>query len=212
MRDGKFVVIEGLDFTGKTTLALRISKFFESKKIDHIITREPGGTSLGESIRTIILSSKDDNICKESILLLFLAARAEHISKVINPALEKGKVVICDRFLASTLVYQGLLYGGFKQDEILNAHDTFNYGLYPDLTLILDADTEILERRRASKNSQRKNNKYDFLPKDTVLKLKSAFIEISKLPSLKAKTIDSSSSSDATFEKAKDLILNLWNI
>ena len=205
---GKFVVVEGVDFTGKTTQVKRISSLLTENDIEHITTREPGGTKLGESVRDIILSTKSEDPAKEAILLLFMAARAENISKVIKPALESGKIVICDRFLASTIVYQGLL-SGFSKEDILIAHSSFNYGLYPDLTILLDANPEILIKRREQENVERQNNKYDFLPLKTVINLREKFLSTAEIKSLNTKIIESENSSDETFAKIKPLILDL---
>jgi dTMP kinase len=206
--NGKFVVIEGVDFTGKTTQSKKISELLTSLNIQHILTREPGGTKLGESVRDIILSSKSEDPAKEAILLLFMAARAENIAKIIKPALSEGKIVICDRFLASTIVYQGIL-SGFVREDILIAHSSFNYGLYPDLTILLDADPEILMKRREVENTERQNNKYDFLPTETIKTLRENFLKTAEIKSLNTKIVKSENSPEETFLEVKKLILNL---
>ena len=205
---GKFIVIEGVDFTGKTTQSKKISELLTSLNIEHILTREPGGTKLGESVRDIILSSKSEDPAKEAILLLFMAARAENIAKIIKPALSEGKIVICDRFLASTIVYQGIL-SGFTREDILIAHSSFNYGLYPDLTILLDADPEILMKRREVENTERQNNKYDFLPTETIKTLRESFLKTAEIKSLNTKIVKSENSPEETFLEVKKLILNL---
>ena len=118
----KFIVVEGSEGVGKSTQIKTIKSFLEEHKIEHIVTREPGGTSFGESIRSIILDQKNDtdNLTDS---LLFYASRYENYNKIILPALESGKTVICDRFHYSTLVYQGIV----GDDEIVKKiHNIFD--------------------------------------------------------------------------------------
>ena len=199
-------MIEGIDFTGKTTQSKKLQEFLTSKGERVIYTREPGGTKLGEDIRNIILENKREDPSKQATLLLFMAARAENIAKIIKPALESGTSVICDRFIASTIVYQGVL-SGFKKEDILNVHDTLNFGLYPDLSLILNASLETIKQRRARGSESRANNKYDFLPDDIMLNLQSGFLNINKIPQMNAKIIDSNGTEEETFQQIKKYIV-----
>lgn len=207
---GKFIVIEGVDFTGKTTQSKKISQMLTEMGIENIITREPGGTHLGESVRDLILSTAKVDPAKEAILLLFLAARAENISKVIRPALLQGKTVICDRFIASTIVYQGLLCG-ISVEDILVAHKAFNYDLLPDLTILLDAPVEVLLQRR-DENASRHNNKYDFLPTETIKNLRQGFLDTADLKFLNTKVVNSNSTPEEAFESIKKIITDLFNV
>ena len=118
----KFIVVEGSEGVGKSTQIKTIKSFLEEHKIEYIVTREPGGTLFGESIRSIILDQKNDtdNLTDS---LLFYASRYENYNKIILPALESGKTVICDRFHYSTLVYQGIV----GDDEIVKKiHNIFD--------------------------------------------------------------------------------------
>ena len=118
----KFIVVEGSEGVGKSTQIKTIKSFLEEHKIEYIVTREPGGTSFGESIRSIILDQKNDtdNLTDS---LLFYASRYENYNKIILPALKNGKTVICDRFHYSTLVYQGIV----GDDELVRKiHDIFD--------------------------------------------------------------------------------------
>ena len=202
---GKFIVIEGVDFTGKTTQVQRVSSLLNELSINHIITREPGGTKLGESVRNVILDSKEEEPAKEAILVLFMASRAENIVKIVEPALKMGKHVICDRFLASTLVYQGVL-SGFKKEDILNSHKAFNLNLFPDLTIWLDERQEVLSHRN-KEDSKRSNNKYDFLPQETFAKLRKAFLETASIPELKTSVINAENEVNVVFEEVKNLVI-----
>ena len=112
------------------------------QNIDHIITREPGGTETGEQIRKILLQGNINKLDSYSKFLCFAASRREHLKKIILPALSDNKVVICDRFLDSSIVYQGMV-GGLSEDIILKVHDDFCYKKYPDLTLLLNVNPKI---------------------------------------------------------------------
>ena len=144
----KFITFEGADGTGKTTQIQKTAQFLIEKGYDVVTTREPGGTKLAESIRAILLNKKE-NIPLKAELLLFLAARVEHMETIIKPALSAGKIVLCDRFMDSTFVYQGYVGGLPLHDiDMLNTFATDN--IVPDLTILLDADpAKLLSRRNA---------------------------------------------------------------
>ena len=104
---GLFITIEGPDGSGKSTQIENIKKFFENKNIDIVFTREPGGTPIGESIREIILDNRFNEMDPMTEAMLYAASRAQHVAEIIGPALDAGKVVVCDRFVDSSLAYQG---------------------------------------------------------------------------------------------------------
>ena len=110
--------------------------------IEHIITREPGGTETGEQNRKILLQGNIDKLDPYSEFLCFAASRREHLKKIILPALSENKIVICDRFLDSSIVYQGMV-GGLDEEIISQVHNDFCYKKYPDLTLLLDVNPKI---------------------------------------------------------------------
>ena len=144
----KFITFEGADGTGKTTQIQKTAQFLREKGYDVVTTREPGGTKLAESIRAILLNKKE-NIPLKAELLLFLAARVEHMETIIKPALSAGKIVLCDRFMDSTFIYQGYVGGLPLHDiDMLNTFATDH--IVPDLTILLDADpAKLLSRRNA---------------------------------------------------------------
>ncbi len=145
-----FITIEGIDGSGKSTQIELLSKYFIENQMDFIVLREPGGTKLGEKIREILLDKKN-NISKVSELLLFEASRAELIEKIIFPNIKLGKIVLCDRFIDSTLAYQGFARG-LDLKFIENIHNYFK--ILPDLTIYLDIDVE-LAYNRLDKNLDR---------------------------------------------------------
>lgn len=138
MRDaGRFIVLEGGEGSGKTTQAALLSAWLTAAGIPHRVAREPGGTAVGEAIRTVVLGRTDLRMPAESELFLILAARAAFVRDVVRPALEADEVVVADRFALSTLAYQG--YGrGLDLDDVRHAVALATGGLEPDLYLVLD--------------------------------------------------------------------------
>ena len=141
MNRGIFITIEGVEGVGKSTNIEFIKKYLDNLNIDYLVTREPGGTLLAENIRELLLSIDDDSPVELCELLLIFSARAQHIQKVIEPALERGIWVICDRFTDATYAYQG---GGRGMNTgLISELETMVQGsLRPDLTIILDLDPE----------------------------------------------------------------------
>ena len=147
----QFITLEGSEGVGKTSNLEYIKALLDSAGIEYIVTREPGGTTLGEALRNMLLGSDYKGMCDDTELLLMFAARAEHLAQVIKPALEKGQWVLCDRFTDATYAYQG---GGRQLDvQRIQALEQWVLGdLRPDLTLLLDASIET-GRERAGKRS-----------------------------------------------------------
>ncbi|MBA3722380.1 MAG: dTMP kinase [Parachlamydiaceae bacterium] len=137
---GYFITLEGGEGSGKSTLVKQLAEELTKKGYDVVTTREPGGTKLGEEIRQWLLTNHNTfKIGTKAELLLFLAARAQHIEEVIRPALKTGKIVICDRFNDSTLAYQGAARG-LKMNETRKLCDIVCGEIQPQLTLFLDVD------------------------------------------------------------------------
>ncbi|NKB37025.1 MAG: dTMP kinase [Gammaproteobacteria bacterium] len=141
MTQGLFITLEGIEGVGKTTQVDYVAELFRRKNRTVTVTREPGGTSVGEAIREILLQGKDLDICDETELLLIFAARAQHLRRIIEPALARNEVVICDRFTDASLAYQG---GGRGIDmaRIKQLIDWLDGCIKPELTLLLDAPVE----------------------------------------------------------------------
>jgi dTMP kinase len=142
MKKAKFITLEGGEGLGKTTNLGFIRQLLENQGISVVVTREPGGTVLAEKLRNLLLENQDEIIDDKTELLLMFAARAQHITNVINPALERGDWVLCDRFTDSTYAYQG---GGrkFNLYGIAWLEQFVQLNLRPDLTLLFDAPVEI---------------------------------------------------------------------
>ena len=141
MAKGFFIAIEGPDGCGKSTQIELLAAALRERGFDVVLTREPGGTRLGEVIRKVLLLSKEENFSPYAELMLFEAARAQHVEDVLKPAIKEGKVVIASRYAEATRAYQG---GGrgLPLPEVAAANALGTRGLWPDLTIILDIDSE----------------------------------------------------------------------
>ncbi|GAS85817.1 dTMP kinase [Paenibacillus amylolyticus] len=139
---GKFITLEGGEGSGKTTMIGRIGSYFEERGIPYVVTREPGGIEIAEKIRSIILDPLHTAMDARTEALLYAAARSQHLAEKVEPALKAGKAVICDRFVDSSLVYQGYARGlGIENVWAINR---FAIGdLMPDVTLYLDIEPEV---------------------------------------------------------------------
>jgi dTMP kinase len=143
---GIFITLEGIEGVGKTTQLDYVAEFFRQAGRNVTVTREPGGTSVGESIRSILLESKNLDICTETELLMMFAARAQHLQQIIRPALQRNDVVICDRFTDASFAYQGA-GRGIEKKKIEQLQEWVQGELRPEITFLLDAPVEIgLER------------------------------------------------------------------
>lgn len=147
-RPSRFITFEGIEGSGKTTQIQMLSNHLEERGIDHLLTREPGGTPIGDQIRKLVLSPANAAMTPTCELLLYGAARAQHIEQVIRPALLLGRLVLCDRFSDATFAYQG--HGrGIRLDLIDALHGLETLALRPDLTLLFDIEPgRALERAR----------------------------------------------------------------
>ncbi len=147
MKRGKFITFEGCDGCGKSTQLRMLSEYLTSQNIPHIFTREPGGGKISEQIREILLSGKNMEMTDECEALLYAAARAQHLSDRVEPALAEGKLVICDRYVDSSLAYQAFARGlGRAFVEKINAFALEKY--LPDVTVFIDLTPEAAFKRK----------------------------------------------------------------
>lgn len=148
---GKFITFEGGEGAGKSTQIARLADRLQSQRIPVLITREPGGTPTAEAIRAMLLSGRAKDLGADGEAVLFAAARADHVERVIRPAIRGGKWVLCDRFADSTRVYQGV---GGVEPAILDALDRLVVGATkPDLTVILDVPAAVGLQRAAGRHA-----------------------------------------------------------
>jgi dTMP kinase len=150
-RRGKFITFEGLDGTGKSTQQRKLAAALRASGYEVVETREPGGTSMGEKIRKVLLDSGTARLSPLAEMALMFASRAQHIAEVIKPAMEHGNIVLCDRFTDSTEAYQG---SGRKLGSavVLELHRVLCGNLQPDLTILLDSDAAMSVGRARRRN------------------------------------------------------------
>jgi dTMP kinase len=153
---GRFITFEGLDGCGKTTQLEKLAGVLQSEGIEVLTTREPGGTAIGEKIRTVLLDSRTAGLDPYSEMALMFASRAQQIAQVILPALEAGQWVLCDRFTDSTEAYQG---GGRQlgTEAVLDLHRVLCREVWPDLTILMDSDVSSSVRRARRRNREKAN-------------------------------------------------------
>ena len=137
-----FITLEGIEGSGKTTQLQSLSAYMEGLGYPCVVTREPGGTAIGEKIREILLDPENNELVPMAELLLYMADRAQHLSKLVKPALAEGKIVLCDRYFDATLVYQGFARG-LAVNLLNKLHKLLFEDLKPDLTLLLDLPPRI---------------------------------------------------------------------
>ena len=176
-----FITFEGIEGCGKTYQSLRLYKKLKKRKIPTILTREPGGTISAEKIRAVILDDyfhpdSKEKFDKYTDTLLYLAARNEHIKNKIKPAIQKSKVIICDRFIDSTIAYQ--VYGKKVDKSLVNfIHNKILEKIMPDLTFILKVNlNKAMKRIKNRKN----NNRYDRFPISFYKKVQNSFLKIGR--------------------------------
>jgi dTMP kinase len=148
---GRFIVFEGIEGCGKTTQIKLLGSYLEHKGQQHIVTREPGGTPLGEDIRKIFLHSKNADIDPLTELLLVTASRIQHVKQIIAPALKENRLVLCDRFFDATVAYQGYA-AKLSLAMIYKCHELFLDSITPDLTILLDCPVETGLKRSRCRN------------------------------------------------------------
>src|ERR1700704_1776584 len=157
-RHGKFITFEGLDGTGKSTQLRKLAIALRAAGFKVVETREPGGTATGEKIRRVLLDSSTGGLSPLTEMALMFASRAQHIAEVIQPALEQGSIVLCDRFTDSTEAYQG---SGRKlgTESVLELHRVLCGDLQPDLTILLDSDAASSLGRARRRNQRASRNR-----------------------------------------------------
>lgn len=202
---GRFITLEGPDGSGKSTMLRLIGNYLKDKGIESIITREPGGTEIGEKIRKIILDNKNVNMGAETEALLYAAARAQHVCEKIIPALEEGKVVICDRFTLSSLAYQGVGRDlGIERVKAIN--DFAIRGIYPDLILFFHVNPQVtLKRKIGRKNADR----LELEGNEFHRKVYEGYMKLLEMYPKNIKVIDASKPIEEVFKQSIEEIENL---
>lgn len=187
VKPGKLITLEGGEGAGKSTQLTRLAAALERGGLSVVTTREPGGSPAGERIRKLLVEGEPGSLAPMTEALLHFAQRAEHIEKTIQPALERGSWVVCDRFADSTMAYQG--YGhGLGRDACERAHRLALGDLVPDLTLILDVPPALgLERAGRRRGAE---NRYERMELAFHQRIRAGFLEIARLAPERCRVID----------------------
>ncbi len=151
MKRGLFITLEGPDGAGKTTQIGYIRKYLEDRNASVVLSREPGGTKISEKLREIVLDKDNGEMADTTEMMIYAAARAQHVAEKIRPALERGEMVICDRFMDSSIAYQG--YGRNLGDQVRIVNEYAIAGILPDITFFMDLDPAV-GRARIGKDVQ----------------------------------------------------------
>ena len=195
---GYFISFEGIDGSGKSTQIQKLARFLETLGFDVLITREPGGSVGGEEIRNLLLQGNVDRWSAETEILLFTAARRDHLERIILPAMEDNKIVICDRFTDSTRMYQGM-----RGPNLRNLVDMLNEKIIncdPDLTIVIDIDPQISLKRAKSRETV--EERFEDFGVEMQLNMRHGFIELAKEFSNRIEVVNGQQSVD---DLAKDI-------
>lgn len=171
---GVFITFEGIDGSGKSTQARRLATHLQSLGREVVLTREPGGSTGAEEIRALVLQGDPDRWSAETEILLFTAARRDHLERTIGPALAAGKVVICDRFADSTRMYQGLSRGDLR--PVVDQLHRLMIGREPDLTLLIDMDPALGLQRALAR--QTADERFEAFGKGLQEQMRQGFLDL----------------------------------
>ena len=201
-----FITIEGPEGSGKTTAVDTAVKELEKMGYQIVRTREPGGTPIAEQIRNVILDKDNTAMDQRTEALLYAASRRQHLVEKVWPALKEGKIVICDRYLDSSLAYQGGARG-LGVDNILQVNSFATEGTFPDLTLLFDIDPQ-LGLARIAANANREVNRLDLEKIDFHNKVRNTFLDLAKRYPERFVVIDASQSREEVAKKTLEVMLS----
>lgn len=199
MKKGLFITFEGTDGCGKTTQIELLKRYLEEKGYKVVLTREPGAKGLGEKLREILLNY-DGDVSSNCESFLFLADRAQHIDMLIKPAIERGKVVLCDRHTDSTVAYQG--YGrGLDLNQIKMLNDIATNGVKPDMTFVFDIDIETAQKRVGKTKDRMESAGIEFFKR-----VRQGYLEIAKSEPERVKVLDATQTIETIANQVKEYI------
>lgn len=204
MKRGILITVEGGEGAGKTSVLKELHKALQNLGYDVIATREPGGSMIAEQIRSVILNENNTAMDRHTEALLYAAARRQHLVERVIPALEQGKIILCDRFIDSSLAYQGYARGiGIDQVLSINRFAIGDY--FPDLTLFFDVCPEVGLARIANDKGREINR----LDKETIhfhQKVREGFLEVQKRYQERIKVIDANQSFEQVVQESIDIV------
>ena len=202
MTQGLFITFEGPDGCGKTTQMNLLAKYLEQKGKNVVLTREPGGKGLGEKVREILLNYNGE-VSDRCESFLFLADRAQNIDVIVNPAIKKGEIVLCDRHIDSTVAYQG--YGrGLDINRINMLNNLATNGKKPDLTLVFDIDVETSMQRVGKEKDRMESAGIDFHNR-----VRNGYLELAKQEPQRIKVLDATKSIEEIHQNVINILAEI---
>jgi dTMP kinase len=203
---GRFLTMEGIEGVGKTTQVARLSKALTDRGIAHVLTREPGGTPLAESIRDIVLNVRGEALPATAELLLMFAARAVHLTNHVEPHLKAGRWVVCDRFTDATYAYQG---GGrrLNADHIRQLETMVQGARRPDLTVLLDAPVEQALQRARQRNSGAASDRFESERAEFFERVRGVYLSRAAAEPGRIACVDAGQSADAVAARILELLV-----
>jgi dTMP kinase len=205
----KLITFEGIEGSGKTTQIKLVAEYLIKKGVELIVTREPSGTDIGRKIGAILFNREHSDLCAETEMLLFFAARAQHVRELIMPALQQNKLVLCDRFSDATYAYQG--FGRSLNQELIKLiNDYSSMFLKPDMTLLFDLPVEIgLQRATARNNQLKESSATDRFEREKIdfhRRIREGYLDISRKDPERFRLIDASRDIDVIQEEVRRCI------
>ncbi|CCV64889.1 Thymidylate kinase [Alteracholeplasma palmae J233] len=202
-----FITFEGGEGTGKTTIIEKLTRQLQNENFQVVSTREPGGSSIAEQIRKVLLNPENKEITSRTEALLYAASRAQHLDEVVIPALNDNKIVLCDRYIDSSMAYQG--YARELGEEFINKINVYALNYMPDLTIYIDLDTKI-GQARINNNRKHKIDRLDLEDCSFHDKVRNGYLQIAKKDEKRIFIIDGNQTIDSIYSiiynKVKTLI------
>ena len=207
-----FITLEGIEGSGKTTQIGRLVEFLEDRGSECVTTRQPGGTLIGENIRSILLDPANSALEPMTELLLYMADRSQHIYELIRPCLKAGKTVVCDRYFDATVVYQGFARG-LNLELIQQLHQILFDDLKPDVTLLLDLAPRVgLQRAWQQLNTGQRSEHESRFEAETVAfheKVRAGYLELARLEPGRFRIVDAAQSQDQVFSAISKIVSSI---
>ena len=205
---GTFITFEGIEGSGKSTQIALLANYLSSRGIRYVLTREPGGTLIGDQVRKILLDPANRSLDPTAELLLYAASRAQHLREIILPALANGMTVLCDRFSDATLAYQG--YGRRLDIEMIRSLDRIvTTGMRPDLTILFDIEATMgIERARGRNNSLGLEAEARFENEELVFhdRVRQGYLKLVVQEPDRIRIVDASGTSEAVQEQVRKIV------
>lgn len=203
---GLFITLEGIDGSGKSTQRELLARELRQRGLDVVVTREPGGTAIGEGVRALLVSDASVHIAPTSELLLYVAGRAQHVAELIKPALDAGRIVISDRYTDSTVAFQG--YGrGLDLETIAELNRIATGGLVPDLTIVFDVDPALARARKGSQPVGGLLGAFDEQHAEFHARMRQGYLKMSKAEPTRVRVVDASGAAEETHSRVMELVL-----